>query len=129
MSVLETPTREFKPRTPGWTAEALDDPEIERRWRAGRFEIIGGVLTEMPAAYFSGSASRFRLLFITNTHFERTAYRGAFAPQAEIIITKTRVTVADAAFLTPEDQAKQAQAVLQHRRTDPERSRIYVPPT
>lgn len=83
----------------------------------------------MPAGYFSGGASLFHLLFITNLHFQRVAFRGSFAPEADIIMSKTRVVVADAAFLTPADQAKQAEAVLRHLRKDSDRSRIYVPPT
>jgi hypothetical protein len=52
MSVVKS--KPFCPGTTGWTASDLDDPRIEAKWEWGRYEIINGVLTRMPAAYFGG---------------------------------------------------------------------------
>ena len=53
--------REFKPGTTGWSIDDLDDPEIERLWTGGRFEMVEGVLAEMAAPYFNcGLALRSR---------------------------------------------------------------------
>ncbi|HZL38562.1 MAG TPA: hypothetical protein VFC78_24855 [Tepidisphaeraceae bacterium] len=55
MPLAPTTSRPFIPGTTGWTADDLDDPQIERQWEDGAYEIIEGVLTLMPAAYFAGS--------------------------------------------------------------------------
>lgn len=54
MTPTGTSSRPFEPGTTGWTVHDLDDPEIERQWFEGRYEIVEGVLTKMPPAYFTG---------------------------------------------------------------------------
>ena len=53
-TTADTSSKPFEPGTTGWTASDLDDPAIEREWFRGRYEIVEGVLTKMPPAYFTG---------------------------------------------------------------------------
>ena len=49
LSVGAKPAKKrFVAGTLGWTADDLDDPRIERLWDQGRYEIVEGVLTQMP---------------------------------------------------------------------------------
>ena len=58
--------RRFEPGTTGWSADDLDDPEIERLWFQGAYEIVEGVLTKMPPAYFDGSIAVQRLVDVVD---------------------------------------------------------------
>jgi hypothetical protein len=40
MTSIATEPRPFQPGTTGWTVRDLDDPEIERQWFSGRYEIV-----------------------------------------------------------------------------------------
>jgi len=124
-----TSSRPFQVGTLGWTAADLDRPEIARKWEEGRYEIIEGVLTEMAAAYFKHGSAFLRLHTQLDQQFEALGIEGAFSTELDVIIDDQRVIRADLAFMTPSDQAAQIRAVAERGRPDPDRSRIYVPPT
>ena len=123
---------EFRPLIPGstgWTAADLDDPQTERDWFRGRYEIIEGVLTTMPPAYFAGHASLANLIFLLKSHLKSKGLPSALAPEVDLIIDEARVVRCDAVYLTQQDQQKQARAARLAGKTDLRRARIYVPPT
>src|SRR5437660_6416566 len=106
MTQAGTSSRPFEPGTTGWTVHDLDDPEIERLWFQGRYEIVEGVLTKMPPAYFDSSVVAQRLVDIVKAHMVRTGVRGDFAPEVDIVIAPKRVVRVDFAFLTPQQQQR-----------------------
>ena len=122
-----TESRPFEPGTTGWTARDLDDPEIERQWSAGRYEIVEGVLTTMPPAYYIGGKVLQRLIHRVTLHIGEGV--GSFATELEIVVDEDRVVRADAAFLTPAEERRQKAAALAAGRQDPDRTRILIPPT
>jgi hypothetical protein len=122
-----TESRLFEPGTTGWTASDLDDPEIERNWSDGRYEIVEGVLTTMPPAYYVGGKSLQRLIYRVIVHIGEKA--GSFATEVEIVLDEDRVVRADAAFLTPAEEKRQEKAAVAAGRKDPVRTRILIPPT
>jgi Uma2 family endonuclease len=122
-----TESRPFEPGTTGWTARDLDDPEIERSWSDGRYEIVEGVLTTMAPAYYVGGKTLLRLISRVVLHIGEKA--GSFATELEIVLNEDRVVRADAAFLTPAEEQRQQEAALAAGRKDPARTRILVPPT
>src|SRR5207237_1703036 len=124
-----TTFKPFKPGTTGWTAADLDDPRVEAKWLSGRYEIIEGVLTRMPPAYFVGGEAVENLVFLLKTHLRSHGRPDAFAGDVDIIIDETRVLRADLAYLTPQDKARQADASRAAGKPDPRRARLYVPPT
>jgi Uma2 family endonuclease len=103
-------SRRFLPGTTGWTEDALDDPRIERLWAQGRFEIIEGVLTKMPAAYLEGSLPLRRLVRQIENHLNQAGASGEFGFEMDLVISRIRVPRVDAAFLTPEQLARQMEA-------------------
>ena len=131
-AVGATTSKPFKPGTTGWSAADLEDPRIEAAWLRGRFEIIEGVLTEMPAAYFSGAKRLYQLQLRVSLHQQSAGVAGSFANEVDVVIDESRVVRADAVWLTPEDEARQAAAVTAAPASgsrDPDRVRLLVPPT
>jgi Uma2 family endonuclease len=124
------PHREFKPGTTGWSVDDLDDPAIEALWNQGRYEIVEGVLTEMPPAMFDGGLALKRLVRIFDDYAVKAGLGDGFAFEVDLILGKLRLPVVDACFLTPEQQEAQKRA---HAATGKRRQlkfgRILVPPT
>src|SRR5687768_9251937 len=108
MSLIET--KEFKPGTTGWTADDLDDPQIERLWNAGKYEIVEGVLTLMPPAYFDSGVALHRLMRLVDRHAEQAGIKGDFAPEVDLIVARQRVAHVDAVFVTEADLRRQLDA-------------------
>jgi Uma2 family endonuclease len=129
MTRLAAEPRPFIPGTTGWTAADLDDPRIEREWFQGRYEIIEGVLTTMPAAYFDGQFAVSNLIFLLKNHLRTLGQPSAFATEVDIVVEAARVVVADEVYLTPADREFQAAAARREGRKDLKRTRILVPPT
>lgn len=124
-----TKTRPFIPGTTGWSASDLDDPEIEQEWWRGRYEIIEGVLTTVPPAFFTGQAALTNLIFLTRHYLKLTELPSSFAQGIDIVLEEMRVVRADGVYLSPEDKRRQVQAARQAGRNQPDRTRILVPPT
>src|SRR3954469_25269244 len=91
----------FEPGTTGWSIDDLDDPELEARWCAGRYEISDGVLSRKPPATFDGGAALHQLLNILCDQTLATGLGDGFAPGVDLILNDLRVTVVGALFLTP----------------------------
>lgn len=121
--------REFLPGTTGWSADDLDDPAIEALWSAGRFEIVEGVLTRMPAAYFDSSLALTNLVHVLRTHVEQQGLGGAIASEVDVVLSPRRVPVADAVCLSPADLELAKQANAERGRRGMKYGRILVPPT
>jgi len=120
-------SRPFQPGTTGWSAADLDHPEIERQWFSGSYEIVEGVLTTMPPAYYIGGEVLQNLIYVVTSHVGLKA--GRFASEVDIVVDEIRVARADAVFLTPAEKRRQEQAALAAGREDPKRTRILIPPT
>lgn len=129
MPPVETSRRAFEPGTTGWTAADLDDPRIEAQWLRGHYEIVEGVLTKMPPAYFSGASTLTELVFILKTELRSRGLPDRFGTEVDIVIDETRVVVADAIWMSADDQVRQSEAVKVSGAPDPERTRILIPPT
>ena len=128
MSTIQT-TREFIPGTTGWTADDLDDPEIAPLWEAGAYEIVEGVLTLMPPAYYDGALPPSRLRRIVERHLDATNTPGEFSNETDFIIARKKVARVDLMFMTPEDHRRQEEANAKRGRARLRFGRIIVPPT
>lgn len=91
MPVAEASIRPFTPGTTGWTARDLEDPAIEREWFKGSYEIVEGVLTTMPPAYFAGGNAAANLIFVLKVYSKEQKLRWRFAAEADIVINELRV--------------------------------------
>jgi Uma2 family endonuclease len=122
--------KSFKPGSTGWCADDLDDPVIDAFWNQRRYEIVEGVLTLMPPAMFDGGVALFNLLYLLRQHIDKHRLGGRIATEADIILDQVRVPVADAVWLTDDDERKQKDAHAKRgRRPELKYGRIVVPPT
>jgi len=129
----QTERKAFKPGTTGWSADDLDDSLIERQWDVGNYEIVEGVLTIMPPAYFDGSAALSRLVHLMEQYLATTGVvGGAFGAEADLVIGPSRVPRPDMVYLSEADLRRQKELNAQ-RQTSPSKNRKYgrllVPPT
>jgi hypothetical protein len=127
MQAILAQSRPFQPGTTGWSAADLDNPEIERQWFSGSYEIVEGVLTTMPPAYYIGGEVLQSLIYAVTFHIGLKA--GRFATEVDIVVDEIRVARADAVFLTPAEKRRQVKAALSAGFKDPRRTRILIPPT
>ena len=129
MSRAATSSRPFEPGTTGWTVHDLDDPEIERQWFQGRYEIVEGVLTKMPPAYFAGGNALFNVMFLVKTRLKRAGLTGRFSTEVDVVVDDDRLARSDAVMMTTHDESRQKKAGRAAGRSDPKRTRILIPPT
>lgn len=95
----------------------------------GSYEIVEGVLTTTPPAYFAGGKSLFTLMYLVKTHQKSEGIPGDFSIEVDIVIDEERVAKSDAVWMTPAEQKRQAQAARRAGKPDPERTRILVAPS
>lgn len=120
----------FVPGTMGWTEDDLDDPEIERQWLGGRFEIIDGVLAAMPPPYLDGGVALQSLVFVIQTHLKAQGSNGRFAPEADVVLGQDRVARVDSVYLAEPDLQQQEVAQQQRKKgRNLKYGRIRVRPT
>ena|ERR1051326_23844 len=129
-AITDIEDKVFQPGTTGWTAGDLDDPEIDREWERGAYEIVEGVLATMPPAYLDSSAPLENLIFEVKLHLRQQGLKGEFAPEVDLIIAPKRVARVDAVFLT-EEQLRRQQEVNAQRpaRRKLKYGRLRIPPT
>lgn len=93
----------LQPGTVGWSVEDLNDPQIRALWDAGRYEIIDGVLTIMPPAYFRGGMVVDNLKFILRSYFAARGVRAVFSGEVDIAVEPPLVVRADGVVVAGDD--------------------------
>lgn len=130
-SSRKTRRRKFQVGTTGWTADDLDRPDLDELWQERRYEIVEGVLTRMPAAYYDAILPLAHLQRLIYHYLAARGSRATFGPEADFIVGRRRVARADLIFMTPEDNRRQieANAARGRSRRKLRFGRIIVPPT
>jgi Uma2 family endonuclease len=130
MTLAVDEKKEFRVGTLGWTASDLDDAVYERQWLQGSYEIVEGVLTEMPPADFDGGIPLFKLGSILTSHVERKKLGGSFASETDIVLDERRVVRADIVYLTNQQMERQAALYAEKpkRRRQVRYGRLLIPP-
>jgi hypothetical protein len=124
-----TTHRDFVPGTTGWSVDDLDDPEIERLWLEGRYEIVEGVLTVIPAAYYDGGMALKRLIKIVENHTVLIGMGDGFSIEVDVVLNRRRLPRIDAVFLSPDEQRRQKAAqAARGKRKSLKYGRILVRP-
>jgi Uma2 family endonuclease len=130
MTTPATRTKVFEPGTTGWRAADLNDPEIDRLWNQGAYEIVEGVLTVMPPAYHDGTRPLAKLRRLVERHLDRQRIEGEFTHEDDFVVGGRRVARVDMMFMSPEDERRQEEANAEGGRLPHLRfGRILVPPT
>jgi|SRR5215218_393511 len=133
IATRQTVRRRFKPGTTGWTAADLDDPRIEALWERGRYEIVEGVLTRMPAAaHYDPGFALSGLLEVTVAAIRASDPRARFVSEVDVIVGDRRVPKVDALYLSPRDREEQKSANAKLARGSRKKlkyGRVLIPPT
>ncbi len=129
MSIATPISRTLQPGTTGWTVDDLADPQIERLWEDGSYEIVEGVLTTMPPAYFDGSAALPNLMWMIKSHLDQSNQPGQFAIEVDVVLKKNRIARPDLVFMTPVDLRRQAELNARSGKRKLKFGRLAVAPT
>ncbi len=120
--------RVFEPGTTGWTVDDLYDPDIQRLWSRGRFELVDGVLTTMAPQGFEGVDPLDNLRRFVERHLDVTGQDGNFYREVDLLLRRGRIARPDMIFLTPEQRRRQKE-LQRERKLKPGRYHpIYVTP-
>jgi Uma2 family endonuclease len=130
-TLFDTEKRQFTPGTPGWSADDLLDPKVERLWEKGAYEIVEGVLTIVPPAKFDASSALFKLCTIVTRFMDAHGLKGRFAGETDYVITRERVARVDAILLMEADFPKHRRTSESADRSKRKRGigRLTLPPT
>jgi Uma2 family endonuclease len=119
----------LQPGTMGWTSADLRDPDIRRLWDAGRYEIIEGVLTVMPATRFRGGNVGQNLVFLLRDYYLAQNVRCRFSAEVDIEAAPPRVVRADAVLVVAADLPKFEALSFDEPGTDWQDHPLTLPPT
>jgi Uma2 family endonuclease len=129
MTAPAIPSRRLEPGTTGWTVDDLENPEMERQWEGGAYELVEGVLAKMPPAYLDGSLPLQQVIRLIQSHLDRRQQAGYFAGEVDLILARNRIARPDAVFLTPTDLERQRQANARRGKKTLPYGRLLIAPT
>ncbi len=119
----------MKPGTAGWCAADLDDARFAQQWDGGQFEMIKGVLVEMPPAYFDYGSAAFNLLETVQAYLKSQGHRPRCSFEVDMIIDDDTVFRADGVIVLPEDVNRQRAVLRRLGRDTDEIGRVRIGPT
>ncbi len=122
------PVPALQPGTLGWTSADVDDPAINALWSRGRYEILDGVLTVVPPAYYYGGGVADNLKFLLRTHFAGQV-RCSTSAEVDIAVTATQVVRADAVAIWGDDLPRLESLRFPAPRTHWSEHVLTLPPT
>ena len=128
MTLAVDEKKEFRVGTRGWTVEDLDDSRIERLWEEGRYEIIEGVLTEMPAAYYDSKRAINELGYMIKRWLKDRKLKGGISTETDLVLNRRRIPKVDLMYLTEAQEREQRKLSRQRGRPGIRFGRIVVPP-
>jgi hypothetical protein len=96
----------LRPGTMGWTASEMEDPVLRGLWDEGRFEILDGVLTITPAAFFLGGQSALELLYLAKRYLRKKKIPAQFSTEVDIQVSEPYLLRADAVAVFGDDLPK-----------------------
>ena len=118
----------LQPGTMGWSAADLEDPVLRRLWDEGRFEILDGVLTIMPAVFYIGGECAANLVYLLRSHLRDRKVPSTFSFEVDIQISEPYLLRADAVGVFGDDLPK-FRALKFKVDNDWRRHALLIPPT
>jgi Uma2 family endonuclease len=123
------PKLSLQPGTMGWSIEDLSDPAVRFLWEEGRYEILDGVLTIMPPAYFRGGKVVDNLKFLLRSYFRAANVRASFSGEVDVAFAPDRVIRADGVVVSGDDLPKFESLTFDPPHTDWQDHELILPPT
>jgi Uma2 family endonuclease len=119
----------LKPGTMGWTASEMEDPILHRLWDAGRYEILDGVLTIMPAAFYLGGECAATLGYLLRSYLREKKIAASFSFEVDIQISEPRLVRADVVAVFGDELVKLKASKFPPPHTDWRKHALTIPPT
>jgi len=119
----------LQPGTMGWSTSEMEDPQLRRLWDAGRYEILDGVLTVMPAAFFIGGESSETLAYLLRCFLKERKIPAAFSTEVDIQISESRLLRADFVAVFGDDLGKFKALQFPPPHNDWRKHALIIPPT
>ncbi|MEM6312541.1 MAG: Uma2 family endonuclease [Planctomycetota bacterium] len=120
---------ELRPGTSGWSAEDLHDPDVRCLYDNGRYEIVNGVLQEMPASFYAGGMVADRLSDIVVFKLRSEGIPYSTSNEADIQIQPDRIRRLDKVIVVGNDLAKFRALQFERGPQDWHRQNLIIPPT
>jgi len=128
-TVADISVKPFKPGSSGWTVEDLEAPEVWSAWESGRYELVEGVITEMPPAVFDGSSAVVKLIRLVLDQVEDSGLSVEPASECDIVLAPTRIVRADGIILLTSELRRSRQLSRAAGAVVNARQKILVPPS
>lgn len=128
-TVADISVKPFKPGSSGWTAGDLDAPEVWSAWESGRYELVEGVITEMPSAVFDGSSAVTELMRLVRNDLESRRIASRSAAEVDIVLANNRIVRADGVIMTEHEVNLSRQLSRAAGAVINARQKILVPPS
>ena len=119
----------LQPGTMGWSAADLEDPEIAWQYEQGRHEILDGVLTVLPAAFFFGGQCVLELVVLVKAHLKKRKTPAMFSAEVDIQVKQSRLLRADAVAVFGDDLPKFKALKFKGPNKDWRKHALIIPPT
>jgi Uma2 family endonuclease len=113
----------------GWSVQDLEDPVVLGLFHAGRFEILQGILTTMPPAFFRGGECADNLKFLLVPYLKSKGIAFRFASEVDVQIDENRLLRADAAGVFGADIPKFEGLIFDDGKPDWRDHALIIPPT
>ena len=123
------PQLRLMPGTHGWSASDLEDPEVYYLFQEGRFEILDGVLVEMPPAHFDGDegADNLKYLLRDFCRTQKIPYRSS--AEVDIKVDEKHFLRADGVCVFGEDLVRMQQHAIRHGQKSWGKAAIMIGPS
>lgn len=113
IDTLTSAKKQLRPGTDGWTVSDLDDPELSTAFEVGRFEIVSGILKEMPPAYFDHGSVVIDLLVAARAAGRRVGRRSRISTEVDFILSEDDLLRVDGMLLDIDNVNLQKQVLVQ----------------
>jgi Uma2 family endonuclease len=119
----------LRPGTMGWTASEMEDPDLHFLWDQGRYEIIDGVLTVMPPAFFIGGSPSFNLGYLLRTHFRKQKVSVSISTEVDLRLSEKLLLRGDLVAVFGDDVSKFQALEFSKGGNDWRKHALAIPPT
>ena len=120
--------KRLKPGSSGWAVSDLNDPEVSQVWEHNRYEIIYGVIHDMPPAYFNHGESAFELLSITRTYLRSRGVKCRSSTEVDLVVSEDLLLRVDGMLIDQSQTLAQRRVQIEIGETSDELHRIRVAP-
>jgi hypothetical protein len=118
----------LRPGTHGWTADDFEDPVLRGLWDQGRYEIIDGLLTVLPAAFFGCGSCRDELNAICKTYLKAHNVNAVSSAGVDVQVRDDLLIRADGVVIFGDDVPKFKALKFANGRSWA-RNNLIIPPT